>query len=378
MPLITKTTNVLDALGMKRFETPNSGSVALLLSPERLVRSKDSSILKALLQTMITKGYEYDGCNKNSAKETSYGEQHDLLDAQVETEKSFNGGFEKIDVLITSAKDSFALCIETKVDSDEHDKQTQRYYKDLITAYPNYHISYLFLTCHKYEKPLNTNFAWLRFDDFRKILLGADNKIFTTEGLVFLKQYLDYSKRLDYSSIINDYFSPTCDKETKEDLLWYLTTERENFIIDVIKKSSNGLHVFETSGKSTKKYIYFSVEILEQKSVLLETKFTKYTFPFAIAFLRDKKENVSLQITCWPVLANINQAKQTGAIAFFGEGAHANCLFHTSSQKTNQLSSSPEKNLQDFNDNNAEIEKMIKDYIANQLPIDIKNCQRFM
>jgi hypothetical protein len=110
MPLITKTTNVLDALGMKRFETPNSGSVALLLSPERLVRSKDSSILKALLQTMITKGYEYDGCNKNSAKETSYGEQHDLLDAQVETEKSFNGGFEKIDVLITSAKDksSFA------------------------------------------------------------------------------------------------------------------------------------------------------------------------------------------------------------------------------------------------------------------------------
>jgi hypothetical protein len=378
MPLITKTINVLDALGMKRFETPNSGSVALLLSPERLVKSKDSSILKAVLRTMIAKGYEYGGCIKNSAKETSYGEKHDLLDAQVETEKAFNGGSEKIDVLVTSIKDQFVLCIETKVDSGEHNKQTQRYYNDLIAEYPGYHISYLFLTCHKYEKPLNPNFAWLRFDDLRNILSNADKKIFTNEGLVFINQYLDYSRRLDYSSIISDYFNLTNDKETKEDLLWYATTERENFIIDAIQKSRKGLHVFQTSGKFTKKYIYFSVEELEQKPALSETKFTKYTFPFAVAFLRDKKDHVSLQITCWPVLANINQTKQTGAIAFFGEGVHANCLFHTEDQNTKPLNNSPEKNLQDFNANNTEIEKMIKDYITNQLPIDIKNCQRFM
>jgi len=124
--------NLFDAIGARRQELRHSAFLGFLLDPAGNHGLGDH-FLKTLFKRCLTgsSGQQIGAIDIDVA---------DLADAVVEREKW------NIDVLVLSEHSRFAIAIENKVDSGEHDNQLNRYREIVAREFPGYRTALIFLT----------------------------------------------------------------------------------------------------------------------------------------------------------------------------------------------------------------------------------------
>jgi len=125
--------NIFEALGIVTAELHHSSFLAFLLNP-RESHGLEDLILKRLLQETLQRNPEVTSI---TPIEIDVG---DFSDCEVQTET------DNIDILLRFPKHRFAVIIENKINSDQHDNQLARYYKQTIEKHPYPQVFGIYLT----------------------------------------------------------------------------------------------------------------------------------------------------------------------------------------------------------------------------------------
>ena len=143
-----KKKSITDIYGIARKQMHHSKFIAWLLNPNES-HGIDSFALKQLLFVIVRRGIQ-----QNNTDSAFTNIKNDLLVSQLDTgnlsivtEYSVKGG--RIDIFVQNLNigdKPVNIIIENKVESGEHDSQTQTYYKEISERFPNTYNIYLFLT----------------------------------------------------------------------------------------------------------------------------------------------------------------------------------------------------------------------------------------
>ena len=143
-----KKKSITDIYGIARKEMQHSKFIAWLLNPNES-HSIDSFALRQLLFVIVRRGIQQNNTDSafTNIKNDLLLPQLDTGNLSIVTEYSVKGG--RIDIFVQNLNigdKSVNIIIENKVESNEHDGQTQTYYKEVSECFPNTYNIYLFLT----------------------------------------------------------------------------------------------------------------------------------------------------------------------------------------------------------------------------------------
>lgn len=154
--------NLFDVLKITRAEIRHSNLLSWLLTPNENHGLNDS-IIKGFIQFAVTSF-------TNTAD--------DVFDTLLMDCRSFIlfREWRHIDILAVSDREKYILCIENKIDTGEHDNQLARYQKTVTEAFPDYRVTYIYLSPSGSEASLADAWLSMSYSDVIQIIETACKK----------------------------------------------------------------------------------------------------------------------------------------------------------------------------------------------------------
>lgn len=276
--------NIFDVLKVTRTEIRHSNVLAWLFDPYES-HGLDNSVL-AVLNSYLVK---YNLISQTDSIDILTMDYSDII---------IYREWRNIDILIESKKDKYILCIENKIDTQDHSEQLNKYYNIINEQYDNtYKKIFMYLTPEGLTPNNDENDAWCCFD-YKKIVeiiesalktssinediykfiasyceilrreIMQDNKIVELCQKIYKdhKKALDliYENRPDRLQNVSEYFKAWCKKKAAENknFRWDINIDKcsksnirfrtEN--LDSIIPKGNGL-----SGWGTENHYYYEI-----------------------------------------------------------------------------------------------------------------------
>lgn len=173
--------NLFDILKISRVEIRHSNMLSWLLNPNENHGLGDS-ILRGFIQYVVT-SFSDDG----DIFKTLLMDCHDF---------SIQREWHSIDVLAVSANEKFALCIENKIDSGEHDDQLNRYRRIVEETYPGYRKMYIYLSPEGDESSDPDNWCSMGYTDVLEIVENTRRRTnLLPDAALLVDNYIDTIRR---------------------------------------------------------------------------------------------------------------------------------------------------------------------------------------
>lgn len=173
--------NLFDVLKITRAEIRHSNVLSWLLNPNENHGLGDS-VIKGFVQYYVT----------------SFSDEEDVFKTLL---MDFRGitlqrEWHNIDILAVSNEERFALCIENKIGTGEHDNQLNRYRKIVEDTYPGYKKMYLYLSPEGLEASDPTYWCPMSYQDVLAIIENARRKtqVLPDAGLL-IDNYIETLRR---------------------------------------------------------------------------------------------------------------------------------------------------------------------------------------
>lgn len=273
--------NLFDVLRVARTEIRHSNVLAWLLDPAECHGYSDS-VIKSI--------------NSWYAKEDLQADYVKLLtgnfnDAMVYRERS------GIDILVVSASQKYVLCIENKIDTDDHDDQLNRYERYIENNYEGYLKVFLYLTPDGREPTEDNSGNWycISYKDIVSIIEKATTRRTLDQDVNrFVEQYLDILRRIcmekenielcqkiyrDHKAALDMIF------ENRPDDLQAIS----GIVLSWCKKNNSKIKVDEE--QSTKRRILFKTDTMDQIVPAREDD-AQRPYNFEVV-LKERKEAIS-------------------------------------------------------------------------------------
>ncbi len=176
----TNTFNMFDILKISRTEIRHSNMLAWLLNPNEN-HGLDDAVIRGFIQYVVEVFRDQDVFT------LLLMDTHDFV---VQRE------WHNIDLLVTSAREKFVLCIENKIDTGEHDNQLNRYKKLIDDYYPDYHKMFVYLSPSGAESTDTDNWCSMGYDEVLAIIEKAKSKVkLLPDAELLIQNYIDTIRR---------------------------------------------------------------------------------------------------------------------------------------------------------------------------------------
>jgi hypothetical protein len=174
--------NLFDVLKITRTEIRHSNVLSWLLNPNENHGMGDK-VLKGVIQ-FIAKSI-------NVTSDTFHLLLMNLYSFEVRRE------WKNIDILVISQKEKFIICIENKIDSNEHSNQLRRYYDLLEEIYPKYKKYFIYLNPEGNESSDTENWLSMSYLDILDIIETTykNTTIANLESKYLIENYIDTIRR---------------------------------------------------------------------------------------------------------------------------------------------------------------------------------------
>ncbi len=228
--------------------------------------------------------------------------------------------WQNIDILIESQKEKYILCIENKVDSQDHDGQLDKYYNVIEDKYPEFTKIYLYLTPEGLAPLQDSNSAWgcIKYETIIRIIeIELEKAIYDSETVSFIRSYLITLRR---ETMENNEIIELCQQiyaEHKEalDLIFENRPDRLQNVSEFFKEWCKKQHekglIYLDEEKCSKSYIRFRTPFMEEhilKSNGISGWNTKNHYYYEICSYCDKNDTVSFAIQLSFNSANLEAA----------------------------------------------------------------------
>ena len=173
--------NLFDILKITRVEIRHSNMLSWLLNPNENHGLGDS-VLRGFIQYVVT----------------SFSDTAEVFDTLLMDCHDFaiQREWHSIDVLAVSPSERFVLCIENKIDSNEHDNQLDRYRRLVEDTFPDYKKMYIYLSPEGTEASDPDNWCSMGYEDVMRIVDSAKRKVnLIPEAQLLIDNYLDTIRR---------------------------------------------------------------------------------------------------------------------------------------------------------------------------------------
>jgi hypothetical protein len=177
--------NIFEAIGMSKQELRHSDFLGFLLDP-RQPHGLGDEFLKKLLQCALLK-------KQGTSSNVNVVEVHlmDFDDVVVEREPN------RIDILLRSDANRFAVIIENKLDSGEHDDQLDRYHRYVTQQHSDWKVIGIYLTIDG-AAPTHSGYSPVSYDDVARIidkLVESRDTVLGRDVLTVLTHYVRMLRR---------------------------------------------------------------------------------------------------------------------------------------------------------------------------------------
>lgn len=292
--LETSTFNIFDVLKIARTEIRHSNVLAWIFNPNE--NHGFGKVFLAKLNSYIAK----DGLvTDNIAFKLLTMKYSDIV---VYRE------WQNIDILIESQKEKYVLCIENKVDSQDHNGQLDKYYKIIEDKYKDFIKVYLYLTPEGIAPLHDSNSAWscIKYETIISIIeIELEKAAHDSEPANFIRSYLDILRR---ETMQNNEIIELCQQiyaEHKEalDLIFENRPDRlqnvSEFFKEWCKKQDEKGLIHLDEEKCSKSYMRFRTPFMDE--YILESNGisgwnTKNHYYYEISSYCDKSDNVKFTI----------------------------------------------------------------------------------
>ena len=216
--------------------------------------------------------------------------------------------WKNIDLLIESQKEKYILCIENKVDSQDHDGQLDKYYNVIEDKYPDFTKIYLYLTPEGLAPLQDSNAAWgcIKYETMIRIIeTEIEKTVHDSDSVRFIRSYLSVLRRetMENREIIELCQRIYADHKEALDLIFEHRPDRlqnvSNFFKEWCKKQHEKGVIFLDEEKCSKSYIRFRTPFMEEyilKSNCLSGWNTKNHYYYEIYSCCDNNDTVSFTI----------------------------------------------------------------------------------
>ncbi|MBS7328209.1 MAG: PD-(D/E)XK nuclease family protein [Oxalobacter sp.] len=178
--------NLFDILKISRVEIRHSNMLSWLLNPTENHGLGDS-ILRGFIQYVVS----------------SFSDDADVFDTLLMDCHDFavHREWHNIDVLAVSDKKQFVLCIENKIDSEEHNNQLNRYRRQIEETYPDdkgykNKKMYIYLSPEGEEASDSDNWCSMSYSDVLNIIESARRKVkLLPDAQLLIDNYIDTIRR---------------------------------------------------------------------------------------------------------------------------------------------------------------------------------------
>lgn len=177
----TKRVNIFDVLKISKTEIRHSNMLAWLINPQENHGLGDS-ILNGFIQYGAINGMD----------------EKDVLDILLMDMNEFEIRREwyNIDLLAISHKQKFVMCLENKIDSNEHDNQLDRYSGIINDSFPNYKKMFIYLSPDGTESSNPDLWCPMRYQDVIDIIdKTKERRQLMPEVELLVENYLETLRR---------------------------------------------------------------------------------------------------------------------------------------------------------------------------------------
>ncbi len=178
--------NIFDILRISKAEIRHSNMIAWLLNPNES-HGLSESILLDLLQVLVQK-----------YRELLNSKNIDIITTSMLDYHSFNiyREWNNIDILAVSDAEKFLVCIENKVDSNEHDEQLSRYKSIIDENYPSYSKIFVYLTPDGRESSDPDTWMAFSYTEFVAIIeKNVHRKSISESSRMLIENYINVIRR---------------------------------------------------------------------------------------------------------------------------------------------------------------------------------------
>lgn len=216
--------------------------------------------------------------------------------------------WQNIDILIESKDEKYALCIENKVDTQDHSGQLDRYYNIIQEKYPDYTKIYLYLTPEGIAPLQDSNCAWvcIKYETIIDIIsMTLEKNYVESEATRFIRSYLETLRR---ETMENNEIVKLCQQIYKEhkvalDLIFENRPDRLQNVFEIFKEWCRIKHkdgaIYWDENKSSKSYVRFRTPLMDgllKKSEGISGWSTNNHYYYEIASYCDKNDDVKYAI----------------------------------------------------------------------------------
>lgn len=360
--------NIFDVLKISRTEIRHSNVLAWLLDPNG--NHGYSQVFLALLNSYLAKEGFVSDRDVFKLLTMKYADVIVLREWQ------------NIDILIESKDEKYVLCIENKVDTQDHDGQLDKYYKIVEDKYPDYTKIYLYLTPEGIAPLQDSNSAWgcIKYEIIIDIIsMTLEKNSFESEASRFIHSYLEILRR----ETMNNYeIVKLCQEIYKEhklalDLIFENRPDRLQNVFEIFKEwcktqNDKGI-IYWDEDKSSKSYVRFRTPFMEgllKKSANLSGWSTNNHYYYEIASYYDKNDNIKYAIQLSFNSSNLenDNKEQIEEIIKFIQPQKAlkdNWQWRTAFKSTGSIIKNDEI-LDDSKDIFSSLDKMLKKIFENE------------
>ena len=216
--------------------------------------------------------------------------------------------WQNIDILIESKDEKYVLCIENKVDTQDHSGQLDKYYKIIEEKYKGYTKVYLYLTPEGIAPLQDSNSAWgcIKYETIIDIIsMTLEKNPFDSEASRFIYSYLETLRRetMDNHEIVKLCQEIYKEHKTALDLIFENRPDRLQNVSEIFKawcetKDKEGV-LYWDKDKSSKSYVRFRTPFMDKfimASNGLSGWSTKNHYYYEIASYCDKNDDVKYAI----------------------------------------------------------------------------------
>ena len=294
IPLESSTFNLFDVLKIARTEIRHSNVLAWLLSPNEnhgfgkaFLSSLNSHIVK---EALVTDDIAFKLLTMKYSDIVVYRE------------------WQNIDLLIESQKEKYVLCIENKIDAQDHDGQLDKYYRIVEEKYRDYTKLYVYLTPEGIAPIQDSYGIWncIKYENIIRIIeLELEKAAFDSDAVRFIHSYVDTLRRetMNNNEIIELCQQIYAEHKVALDLIFENRPDRFQNVSEFFKawcriKNSEGL-IFLDEEKCSKSYMRFRTPFMDQyvlKSNGISGWNTNNHYYYEISSYCDKNDNVKFAI----------------------------------------------------------------------------------
>ncbi len=173
--------NLFDILKITRTEIRHSNMLSWLLDPNE-THGLGDNVLKGFVQHTSQ----------------SLFKENDLFEILLMDFYNFTiqREWHNIDIVAVSNEKHFVLCIENKIDSNEHDNQLERYRKIIMDTYPEYTQIFLYLSPQGIDASDSENWVSISYNDVLEIIENTKKKVkLLPEVALLIDNYTDIIRR---------------------------------------------------------------------------------------------------------------------------------------------------------------------------------------